>query len=284
MKKTTWILPIIFTAIIFSCNNGTNSTALVSKDSLKKEAEVTSGKPANQKPADAATILQRQEVPVLCYHHIREWKATDSKRAHDYIVPPDNFQAQMKLLSDSGYHSVSPDELYAYLLFGKPLPAKPFMLTYDDTDEEQFTIGKTEMDKYGFKGTFFIMTISLNKPRYMTQEQVKQLAAEGHTIGSHTWDHKNVKLYTDVDWATELDKPTQLLESLAGKKINFFAYPFGLWNEAAVAKLKEKGFIAAFQLSEKRDENDPLHTIRRIIVPGSWSAPTVLNVMKRSFH
>ena len=40
--------------------------------------------------ADAKTILSRKEVPVLCYHQIRDWKASDSQRAHDDIIPPAN--------------------------------------------------------------------------------------------------------------------------------------------------------------------------------------------------
>jgi hypothetical protein len=61
----------------------------------------------------------------------------------------------MQMLADSGYHSILPDQYYDYLVYGKPLPSKPFMITYDDTDLEQFTIGKTEMDKHGFQGRIF---------------------------------------------------------------------------------------------------------------------------------
>jgi peptidoglycan/xylan/chitin deacetylase (PgdA/CDA1 family) len=157
------------------------------------------------------------------------------------------------------------------------------MLTFDDTDLPQYTIAKPEMEKYGFKGTFFIMTVSLGKPNYMSKEQVKALSDAGNYIGSHTWDHKNVKKYAGTDWVTEIEKPTKTLEAITGKSIRYFAYPFGLWNQPAIPQLKERGFIAAFQLSTKRDEQDPLYTIRRIIVPGAWSPNTLQNVMKNSF-
>src|ERR1700750_214498 len=35
----------------------------------------------------ASVILNRTQVPILCYHQIRDWRPTDSKRAKDYIVP-----------------------------------------------------------------------------------------------------------------------------------------------------------------------------------------------------
>lgn len=233
--------------------------------------------------AKASIVLNRPQVPILCYHQIRSWTSSDSKRAEDYIVPVDNFREQMKMLAGNGYHSILPDQLYAYLENGTPLPSKPIMLTFDDTRAEQYTIADAEMKKYGFRGVFFIMTVSLNRPGYMTREEVRQLADEGNIIGSHTWDHSNVKNYLAQDWVKQVDKPSKQLEQITGKPVNYFAYPFGLWNKKAIEELKERGFKAAFQLSEKRDENDPIFTIRRMIVPGSWSTSGLLGSMSHSF-
>lgn len=238
---------------------------------------------ANRKMASAAEILARPQVPVLCYHQIRNWRPGDSKQAKDYIVPEQTFAEQIKMLHDSGFHSISTNELYNYLCYGDALPSKPVLLTFDDTDLPQFTIAKPVMEKYGYKGMFFIMTVSLGRPNYMSREQVKQLSDAGHEIGSHTWDHKNIKQYTDADWTTQIDKPTKTLESITGKPVQYFAYPFGLWNTAAIPHLKDHGFKAAFQLSAKRDNNEPLYTIRRIIVPGSWTAANLSSWMKHSF-
>ena len=117
----------------------------------------------------------------------------------------------------------------------------------------------------------------------MTKDQVKELANEGHVVGSHTWDHHNVKQYQDKDWITQLDKPTRQLEEITGKPIQYFAYPFGLWDQQAIVQLKQRGFLAAFQLSAKRDQTDPLFTIRRIIVPGSWDPGTLNHFVRSSF-
>ncbi|GAC1455842.1 MAG: hypothetical protein NVSMB7_17450 [Chitinophagaceae bacterium] len=157
------------------------------------------------------------------------------------------------------------------------------MLTFDDTDLPQYTIAKPTMEKYGFKGLFFIMTVSLGRAHYMTRQQVKELAEAGNEIGSHTWDHKNIKQFTDADWPIQVDKPTKTLESITGKTVKYFAYPFGLWNEAAILQLKAHGFQAAFQLSAKRKDQEPLYTIRRIIVPGTWSAANLQSWIKHSF-
>lgn len=239
---------------------------------------------ADIKIADASTIIARREVPILCYHQIRNWTATDSKTAQAYIVPVENFKQQMKMLHDSGYHTILPDQLFNYLATGAPLPSKPIMLTFDDTKLDQYNIALPEMNKYGFKGVFFVMTVSLNRPNYMSKDQVKALSDAGHIIGSHTWDHHNVKKYAGNDWVTQIEKPSKELAAITGKPINYFAYPFGLWNPQAIPQLKQRGFKAAFQLSEKRDKQDPLYTIRRIIVPGSWTTTSLKTWMKNSFR
>lgn len=237
--------------------------------------------------ADAKTILARPQVPILCYHQVRNWKTTDGKVGKDYIVERENFAAQIKMLADSGYQTILPDQLYAYLNEGTPLPKKPIMLTFDDTVLDQYTVVNPLLKKYGFKAAYFVMTVSIGKKakyaEYMTAEQIKTLSDEGNTIGSHTYDHKNFKKYTDKDWEEQLDNPTKRLEEITGKKIEYFAYPFGLWNKEGFPELKKRGFKIAFALADKRDENDPLMCVRRIIASGYWSPKTLHNSIVKSF-
>ncbi|AKQ46488.1 polysaccharide deacetylase [Rufibacter radiotolerans] len=247
------------------------------------QATETASPAAESKSATAATILARPQVPILCYHQIREWKASDGKVGKDYIVKVTEFKAQMKMLADSGYHTILPDQLQDYLTKGTPLPSKPIMLTFDDTKLDQYTVAKPELEKYGFKGVFFIMTVSIGRPNYMTKAQIKELSDAGHVIGSHTYDHHNVKKYQGQDWVTQIEKPTKQLEAITGKPIKYFAYPFGLWNPEAIPELKKRGFDAAYILATKRDPNDPLYTIRRIIASGYWSSKGLHNSIKNSF-
>lgn len=295
MKHT--FLPILAAAVLFTAacqsKSQTNGAGDNKKDSLT--TTTTEGAvAADQSPApttdiskikvaDAKTILARKQVPILCYHQVRDWREKDSKAAKDYIIPIATFKDHMKMLADSGYHTILPDQLYDYLNNGTALPSKPIMLTFDDTDLDQFTIAAPEMKKYGFKGVFFVMTVSLGRPNYMSRDQVKQLSDMGHVIGSHTWDHHNVKKYQGQDWVTQIEKPTKTLEEITGKKIQHFAYPFGLWNPEAIPELKKRGMKSAYILATKRDENDPLYTIRRIIASGYWSSKTLSNSIKNSF-
>ena len=291
--KYSFLTLITAGVILFaSCQSKSQTENATAKDSTTQSSKTaaSTGTPVDVskiKVADAKTILARKQVPILCYHQVRNWKPTDGKVGKDYIVEIQNFKDQMKMLADSGYHTILPDQLYAYLNTGAALPSKPIMLTFDDTDLDQFTIVRPTLDKLGYKAVYFIMTVSIGKKGkfvdYMSKEQIKQLADEGNVIGSHTYDHKNFKKYAGKDWEEQLDKPTKKLEEITGKKMTEFAYPFGLWNAEGIPELKKRGFRMAYQLSTKRDEKDPLFTIRRIIASGYWSPKTLSNSIKNSF-
>ncbi|SKB91595.1 polysaccharide deacetylase family protein [Daejeonella lutea] len=287
------IFPLFLAAAVLISACQSNSKSKSNADSLNVE---TVDEPAiqdenteatapqqNGKVASAAEILARPQVPILCYHQIRNWTASDGKVGKDYIVPTAEFKSQMKMLADSGYNTILPDQLYNYLAYGAKLPKKPIMLTFDDTKLDQWTVAIPEMKKYGFKGVFFIMTVSLGRPNYLSKDQVKQMSDAGHVIGSHTYDHQNVKKYQGEDWVTQIEKPTKTLKEVTGKDIKYFAYPFGLWNKEAIPELKKRGFSSAFILAEKRDENDPLFTVRRIIASGYWNTKTLHNSIVKSF-
>ena len=64
-----------------------------------------STKSKNTKAADAATITARQQVPILCYHQVRDWRAKDSQGAKDYIIPVATFKAHVKML---GFRATNP--------------------------------------------------------------------------------------------------------------------------------------------------------------------------------
>ncbi|NOW95642.1 polysaccharide deacetylase family protein [Mucilaginibacter sp. SG564] len=268
---------LLASGIIACQSNSTHKAAVVLQPAAKPA--VSTGTP----PVDTAAIMKRKQIPVLCYHQIRDWRSTDSKSAKDDIVQIAAFKEHIKMLADQGYHSILPDQLYDYLTTGAPLPSKPIMFTFDDTDLDQFTIAAPELKKYGFKAVYFIMTVSIGRPHYMTKAQIKQLSDEGNIIGSHTWDHHPFTKLSGKDWEIQLDKPTKKLEEITGKPVKYFAYPFGLWDKKGLPELHKRGFKAAFQLSTKRYPGDPLMTIRRIIDSGHWNAKNLMGNINRDF-
>jgi peptidoglycan/xylan/chitin deacetylase (PgdA/CDA1 family) len=284
MKITLY--PFVFLLSVFaSCSSRNEQVTEFNPAAIPTSTVASSSIASREKTANNTTaILAKKEVPVLCYHHIRDFRPGESATMKNYSVSPTLFAEQMKVLSDSGYETILPEQLYEYLVHDGKLPPKPVMISFDDTDAEQYDIGATEMNKYNFKGVYFIMSVSINRPRYMSNDQLKRLSDSGHVIAAHTWDHHMVTKYAGTDFETQLVKPKEKLETIAGKPVEYFAYPFGLWNEAAIPEIEKSGYKLAFILSSKRDSVQPLYTIRRMLVPGTWSAAGMLKAMKTTFN
>jgi peptidoglycan/xylan/chitin deacetylase (PgdA/CDA1 family) len=240
-------------------------------------------RPANSDVRNLKMLVQQpgHEIPVLCYHNIRS--ALDD-HSPELTVTVKTFDDQIKMLHDSGYHTIVPDQLYNYVTRGSALPARPIMLTFDDSHEEHFSIAANEMKKYGFRGVFFVMTIAIDKPHYLSSEEIRALSGDGNTIACHTYDHPLLTRLPNTDWSREIDEPKRLLEKITGKPVDYFAYPYGAWNEKAVEELKERGIKAAFQLSEQQSVRDPLFTIRRIMVSDAWSVAKLNDEIHFAFN
>jgi peptidoglycan/xylan/chitin deacetylase (PgdA/CDA1 family) len=274
MSKKFILICIFFLGLLVSSCNQTNKKNGNPGDATnpveQKDTVIT--KTANT----AALIFAKQQVPVLCYHRI-----SDGDKG-DYTVSPATFSAHMKVLADSGYHSVSPAQLYDYLVYNTSLPENPFVVTFDDSRVEHRTIAAPVLEKYGFRGAFFIMTITYNKKNYMTKDQIAELAKAGHTIGLHSWDHTMVTKYKEAaDWQKQVVEPKKKLEGIVGKPVEYWAYPNGVYDHKGAVELS-KYFKIAFSLATKRDSIQPLQSVRRIIIP-ECTPQGLLKSMRRSF-
>ncbi len=274
MKKNFLFVTMILSLIV-SCGNTAKNNSKTDKNS--DSAQVSAIDTANTKKNSAAEIFAKPQIPVLCYHRLEDG------RNDEYTVSPAAFEAQMKILADSGYHAISPDQLYDYLVYNAKLPEKPFLITFDDSRVQHHSIAAPIMEKYGFRGAFFIMTITYNKKNYMTKDQIADLAKRGHTVGMHSWDHQMVTKYkTPEDWEKEVIKPKKELEQIIGKKVEYWAYPYGINSHDAAVELA-KHFKISFILSTKRDETMPLQMVRRMIVPSGWTPQGMLKAMRKTF-
>jgi peptidoglycan/xylan/chitin deacetylase (PgdA/CDA1 family) len=229
-----------------------------------------------------AAVAARSDVPVLCYHQIRAPTPADGAPARPFIVSPAVFAGQMRALAQAGYRTITGEQLVAHAARGAPLPPKPVLLTFDDATEGQFTHALPVLERHGFVATFFVMTVVLDKPGWLTRAQVRALDRAGMTIGAHTWDHHAVVQYRGGDWHAQLDAPRDELAAIVGHPVGLFAYPYGRWSAEAFGHLAAAAFTGAFQLSGPLDPQHPLWTLRRVIVP-PISGRELLAAMRQSF-
>ena len=123
---------------------------------------------------------------------------------------------------------------------------KVAILNFDDGRKSQFTQAKPILDKYRFKATFYVVCNYLgNKPGYMDWNEVKQLYAEGHDIGSHSMNHANLEMLSKKDLKFEIGQSKKCLED-HGIDVTSFAYPFNKGsNDKKVIKIVSKYYDLA---------------------------------------
>lgn len=209
-----------------------------------------------------------RSLPVLCYHHI---KSDTSGHSPNYTIGLELFQKHIKMLSDSGYRTVLPGQRFQTGNESDSYPAKQVMLTFDDGYVEHFTIAAAVLEQYGFRGVFFVPTVCINKTKYLSDSQIRQLADSGHVIGVHTYDHPDLRKMPASDRDKQIDQPKRYLEKFTGGPVVYFAYPYGNWTEETISMLKDAGFAGAFQLNGHMSGSNPDFTMKRAIVKGTWT-------------
>ncbi len=244
-------------------------------------APTTAGVPQSATPAQ---ITARANVPVLCWHQLRDWEPSDESYARTLLIcPPAHFRAQLDALAEGGWTTIGPDQYFAHLTTGAPLPVKPVLLTFDDSQGSQMTEAFPQLRARGMTATFFAMTVVLDKPGWLSARDLKTLDAAGMTVGAHTWDHHRVDEYAGKDWSVQLEQPKEHLEKIIGKPVQHLAYPFGAWNHAALTHVAAAGYRSAYQLADRQpDQADPLLTLRRTLVTSNLNGPQLLTQLAGS--
>ena len=206
------------------------------------------------------------QVPILMYHHLSE-DVTNSE-----MVSPEQFEAQIRALSEAGYTGVSFDELQAYVLRGEPLPDKPVVITFDDGYESNYTLAYPILQKYGMKAAIFAIGVSFGKDHYKDTDhaitphfgaaEAAEMAASGLvSIQSHTYDMHQWPPYESgsavrenilplpgeseeayVQALTEdFTRSRALLEDATGLPVDVLAYPAGQYSTLAQVTLQSLG-------------------------------------------
>ncbi|MGY1751367.1 polysaccharide deacetylase family protein [Modestobacter sp. SYSU DS0511] len=272
------------------CSSGTTrradgpaTSSATSTPSSSPTPEPTPTEEPPPTPGTAEEILARSTVPVLCFHQLREHTAEDGAYARSITTPPDAFRAQLSALRDGGYTPVSAPALVDHLQFGTPLPDRSVLLTFDDGSATHATVGLPVLREFGFPGAFFPMTVVLDKPNWLSSDQLRELGAAGMAIGAHSWDHQRMDRISGDQWAEQVDQPRQTLAEVLGHPVDLLAYPHGTWNQETLTHVAAAGYRAAFQLADPTDPAQPLLTIRRIMPPPSWDAATLLAHLDADF-
>jgi peptidoglycan/xylan/chitin deacetylase (PgdA/CDA1 family) len=116
---------------------------------------------------------------------------------------------------------------------------KVVILNFYDDAKSQMTNAKPILDKYGFKGTFFIVCDWVGRansqtPR-LTSQDISQLHRQGHDIESHSMTHKRLNTLSASALNQEVGQSKQCLYDHLGINATIFSPPHQAgWDNASV--------------------------------------------------
>jgi len=223
---------------------------------LGRDAQIARTLPTPKRPASTRIVEKIQgaaqavsvsllgvkdtPVPILTYHYIRDGvdQAADPI-GYELSIPPARFSAELDALQAAGFKSVTP----AQFLAGQ-IDEHSIVLSFDDGYEDFYTTAFPALQKRGMTAVSFVIGGFLDDKdkRYMTSDQIREIAAAGVEIGAHTMTHPNLTELEPATMQEELLQSRFTLEKLINDRITAMAYPSGEYNDDVVSMATFVGY------------------------------------------
>jgi peptidoglycan/xylan/chitin deacetylase (PgdA/CDA1 family) len=194
------------------------------------------------------------DLLILCYHAVSEDWPTE------LAVSPAQLDAQLRFFARRGYR---PATLSTAL--ERPAPAKTLVVTFDDAYSSVLERALPVMSSLGVPGTVYVPTdyvagegalswASLGRwlgtphedeLRCMSWRGLRDLAAAGWEIGSHTRTHPELPSLADAELAAELTGSKARCEEEIQRPCRALAYPFSAYDRRAMDAARSAGYESA---------------------------------------
>lgn len=186
-------------------------------------------------------------LPVLMYHRIRDVLLVTDRSDIEFSVAPSSLEEQLKFLHTEGYQTISLSELQSSFETNSPLPRKSVILTFDDGFRDFYTNAFPLLKKYNLRAVAFYVGGYSNFPGYMDLQMLREVHASGLVdVQAHSMGHLQLSKLKPEEQRQEIFDSKSFLEEALGKKVNYFAYPYGDFDQAVLSLVGEAGYKLAF--------------------------------------
>lgn len=222
--------------------------------------------------------LLRRRPTVLMYHGFR----TDptAHDPYDLAVLDTAFAAQLDHLRSRGWATLDLDGYLAALRSGGR-PYRSCLVTIDDALRSVLDLGAPLLAGRGIPAVLFTppgllggTTSWLERQPDMpilTAAELREVATMGVEIGVHGWDHTTMLGMSDDALRRNAVDARDAVGDCTGVVPRAFAYPFGDYDDRAIAAVAAAGFEVAFSVYDDRGP----HAISRTDVKPGDSLPAL---------
>jgi peptidoglycan/xylan/chitin deacetylase (PgdA/CDA1 family) len=198
-------------------------------------------------------------VPVLMYHRV---DAPD--RGSSVVVSPEDFEKQMEFLKVHRYRVLPLADIFQAIREGKKIPRKTVAITFDDGTEDNIRYAFPVLYKLGLPATVFMITSQIDKPGWLTAEDLKIMDESGVAIGSHTVNHAFLPKLSAEEAKEEIHRSKRHLEAVLGHDVELFSYPAGGTTPEIEQWVQDAGYKGAVTTNYGKEKYRPfgLHRIK----------------------
>lgn len=272
-KKMNLLLLVINLVLL-----GILAVLMLNRPNQSKSNQQQSQTSQSKTAAKWKTYDEPVQIPILMYHAVHVMDPSEASNAN-LIVAPDNFEAQIKAMVDAGYYFLTPEE--AYKAFTEnALPAKKVVwLTFDDGNEDFYTIAYPILKKYKAKATNNIITGFIKKGNAgnLTVKQMKEMMAHGMSFQSHTVNHPDLSATDKATQKVELTDSIDFLENKLNTKVNTIAYPSGRYNQTTLDLAKKTYKLGLTTNEGLASAKDGLLSLNRVRILPTTTAKGLLS-------
>jgi peptidoglycan/xylan/chitin deacetylase (PgdA/CDA1 family) len=217
-------------------------------------------------------------VPILMYHVTQT--APPGAANPDLFVSAKTFAAQMRDLARRGYHGVTLGQVFDYWRHSYALPPKPVVVSFDDGYASQYTEAFPVLRRLRWPGVLNLAVHNEQVAGGMPVSKLKKLAAAGWEINAHTINHVDVTKVDAVTLKHEVAGSRQIIRRQLHVPVDFFCYPSGRFDPAAIAALQRAGYLGALTTQPGLAKPATPYTLNRIRVNGTDGPTTPAEKIK----
>lgn len=210
------------------------------KNCIASAAALSVGLPVTKLAVVGA--LSSADIPVLAYHRIGDTEG-------HLTIRPEKFEEDLIRLGEMGYETISLDTFRKFLIDSNcEMPLKPIIITFDDGYLDNYLNAFPLLRKYGMTASFYIITSLVGEEDRLAVGHIREMAANGMSIGSHTVSHRSLGEMGPEEATSELVLSRAYLEGMLQKPVEFVAYPKGSYNGATGPLAFSAGYCGGFSI------------------------------------
>jgi len=183
-----------------------------------------------------------QSASILIYHRFGE------KNYPSTNIKTEQFEAHLRELTSGRYKLAPLPEIIRAFRNRENLPERTIGISIDDAYRSVYDIAWPQFRRTGVPLTIFVSPAFIDSggEKYMTWDQLRELAAAGVTIGAHTLSHPHMPKLSDRALIREIERGNEWFLAELGFRPSLFAYPYGEYGVREKEAVINAGYEAAF--------------------------------------